>query len=669
MEEIVLRYIEQVLGPLIDPSKRIFVGYLFSALLLGITLPLLFQGTGFKQAWFRIFNKPTWWSRSARADYGVFFINQALMMGIIPRLVSTLAFATLIFEGLHLLFGGRVTLWNSASPWIISSLFTVFLFLLDDFSRYAVHRALHRIPVLWSFHKVHHSAETLNPVTVFRTHPVEGVLFTLRATVVQAIAVAGFMYFFGSRFGLVDVLGANAFVFVFNIAGSNLRHSPVWISYGQCVEKWLISPAQHQIHHSVEKGHHDRNFGVVLAIWDRLGGTLYLAGRREDLTYGLDRNAVFAHDFRSLYIAPFFEAAACLYKPFNKDQPRMSFSIVRRTRSITTLGVIVFALATIMITAKAAAQELNIYSHRQPFLIQPFIDAYSEITGTNINIVYASKGLAQRLQLEGEHSPADLILTVDIARLHVYADKDLLAPVDSEILQKNIPPHLRDSENRWFAFSKRARVIAVSKEAEDALSIKNYEELADPRWKGRICSRPGSHVYNRALIASMIHAKGVAAAENWAQGVVDNLARRPQGNDRAQVKAVYEGVCDIAIINNYYLGKLKHSDKEEHQQWANAVNLIFPNQETRGAHVNISGGGVAKHSRNKEEAVRFMEFLTTAPAQNLYGFVNYEYPVNPDVAPPDELHSWETFKEDTMPIATIAELAPEAQMVIDRVGW
>lgn len=315
------------------------------------------------------------------------------------------------------------------------------------------------------------------------------------------------------------------------------------------------------------------------------------------------------------------------------------------------------------------AGELNIYSHRQPFLIAPFINAYREKTGTKINIVYASKGLAQRLQAEGARSPADVILTVDIARLHVYTDKKLLAQVHSDTLGKNIPAHLRDPNNRWFAFSKRARIIVVSKVAGETQRIKSYEDLADPKWRGRICSRPGSHVYNRALVASLINASGEIEAERWAKGVYENLARRPQGNDRAQVKAIYEGVCDIAIINNYYFGKLKKSDNAKHRKWADAVTLIFPNQSDRGTHVNISGGGIAKHSKNKEEAIRFLEFLTSKAAQDLYGSINYEYPVNPRVSISAELRSWGTFQEDKMPIARIAELASKAQRIIDRVGW
>ncbi|MBJ90863.1 MAG: iron ABC transporter substrate-binding protein [Woeseia sp.] len=326
-------------------------------------------------------------------------------------------------------------------------------------------------------------------------------------------------------------------------------------------------------------------------------------------------------------------------------------------------------VSAVTLTKNALATELNIYSHRQPFLIQPFIDAYENETGTKVNIVYASKGLAQRLQSEGVRSPADLVLTVDIARLSGYANKDLLAPITSSILTKNIPYHLRDADNRWFSFSKRARVIVVAKNTKDVSKIRNYEDLSNNEWRGRICLRPGSHIYNRALLSSVINAVGEESAEAWAEGLVKNLARRPQGNDRAQVKAIYEGVCDISIINSYYYGKLKFSDKDYQRKWAESVRLVFPNQDNRGTHINISGGGVAKYSKNKEEAVRFLEFLVSNVAQALYGEINYEYPVRPGEKPVPELMSWGDFQEDQAAIERIAELAPVAQKIIDRVGW
>ena len=241
---------------------------------------------------------------------------------------------------------------------------------------------------------------------------------------------------------------------------------------------------------------------------------------------------------------------------------------------------------------KVIGAEVNIYSHRQPFLINPFLEKFTAETGIKTNVVYATKGLAQRLKAEGKNSPADVILTVDIGRLYIYDDLDLLASIDSDVLDKNIPQNLKSPENKWFALSKRSRVIVTSKDRVMEGQITKIEDLANQKWKGRICSRPGSHVYNRALMASLILSLGEKAAEEWAKKFVANLSRRPQGNDRAQVKAIFEGQCDISIINNYYFGKLKYSEDTKQREWAKSVRLIFPNQgaEDRGAHINISGG-------------------------------------------------------------------------------
>jgi len=669
MEAVFVDYLKQLTDPFLNPQKRVFIGYLVAAVVAAIGLSYVLSGVGFRKTLSTLFARRVWWSKSARADYWIVAVNQAVMMGVMPRLVSKLAVATLLFETMHIWFDGRPNLWPEAPGWVVAAVFTTTLFVFDDAAKYIVHRALHRIPLLWCFHRVHHTAETLTPFTVYRTHPVEGVIFALRAIFVQAVAIAVFFFFFGDRAELLTLLGANAFLFFFNLTGANLRHSHVWISYGRILERILISPAQHQLHHSIEPRDGNANYGAVLAIWDWIGGSLRLAEEGPPKAFGVRDNLPVTHNLHSIYLLPVVEAFRCLYRPFKRDRSKMPrfFGNNRLPRFLTGGAALLVCFG--LLGTSAAATELNIYSHRQPFLIKPFIDAYKAKTEIKINIVYASKGLAQRLQAEGARSPADVILTVDIARLNVYADKNLLASVESEILNKNIPAHLRDPDGRWFAFSKRARVVAVSKSAKDVHSIKRYEDLADKKWRGRICSRPGSHVYNRALVASMIHAGGLEAAQSWAQGVFDNLARRPQGNDRAQVKAVFEGVCDIAIINNYYFGKLKHSDKPNQREWAAAVDLIFPNQGDRGTHVNISGGGVAKHSKHKAEAVRFLEFLTSKAAQDLYGSINYEYPVNPAVETPKELRSWGTFSEDQMPIARIAELAPEAQKVIDRVGW
>jgi len=337
----------------------------------------------------------------------------------------------------------------------------------------------------------------------------------------------------------------------------------------------------------------------------------------------------------------------------------------------TNMISFIFFVITFIFTPYIMSKEINIYSHRQPFLINPFLELFTKDTGIKTNVVYSKKGLAQRLKAEGENSPADVILTVDIGRLYIYDDLDLLASVESKKLVKNIPAYLRSPENTWFGLSKRARVIVVNNSIIKEGEITRLEDLADSKWKGQICSRPGSHVYNRGIMASVLAEYGEEKSEEWAKGLVANFAKRPQGNDRAQVKAIYEGECTIAIINNYYYGKLKFSEDPEQRKWVENVRLIFPNQGDgdRGAHINISGGGVAKYSQNKNEALALLEFLTSEKAQKLYGEINFEYPVNPKVSPSDELLNWGDFREDNLPIIKIAELAPDAQKIIDRVGW
>ena len=230
--------------------------------------------------------------------------------------------------------------------------------------------------------------------------------------------------------------------------------------------------------------------------------------------------------------------------------------------------------------------------------------------------------------------------------------------------------HLRPPKVAEFALSKRARIVAISKERVSKNSIKRIEDLSDTKWKGKICTRPGSHDYNRSLLASIIAANGEAIAEEWAAGIVANLARKPEGNDRAQAKAIYEGVCDIAVMNTYYFGKMKFNEKNpEQKEWANSIELVFTNQEDRGNHINVAGGGVIKYSKNKDNAIALLEFLTQPKAQVLYSSINYEYPVNPDMQLTDELKSWGEFKEDKLPVEKLAELAPIAQKIIDRVGW
>ena len=339
-------------------------------------------------------------------------------------------------------------------------------------------------------------------------------------------------------------------------------------------------------------------------------------------------------------------------------------------KNIKGLCAVSIAAVALAVPSAAFAQgEVNIYSYRQEFLIRPLLDGFTKKTGVKVNVLFASKGLIQRIKAEGSNSPADVLLTVDIGRLSSAVAEDIAQPVKSEVLAEQIPVQFRGEDNKWFALTRRARVVYASTDrvAQDAIS---YEELADPKWKGRICIRSGQHPYNIALFAAMISHLGEDKAKTWLTGLKSNLARKPSGNDRNQVKGVYSGECDLAIGNTYYMGAMQTNDKNpEQKKWAEAVKVVFPDSDGRGTHVNVSGMVMAKYAPNRENAKKLMEFLASDEAQRIYAEVNYEYPVNPDVAWSDLVKSWGTFKADDIALDRIAELRKRASEMVDEVGF
>ena len=330
------------------------------------------------------------------------------------------------------------------------------------------------------------------------------------------------------------------------------------------------------------------------------------------------------------------------------------------------IGGAVFG-ATTFAAAIASAQEVNVYSLRQEFLVEPLFEKFTEQTGVKVNVIFAEKGLVERIKQEGANSPADILMTVDISRIQQAVDAGVTEAVSNDVINGNIPAHLRDPEGHWFALTQRGRAIYASKDRVAEGEITSYEDLAGPKWEGKICTRSGTHVYNVALFASMIAVHGEEKAKEWLEGLKNNLARKPQGNDRAQVKAIKEGVCDVAIGNTYYYGKML--DNEEQRPWAESVNIVFPNQADRGMSMNISGMSLIKDGPNRENAVKLMEFLTGDVAQQIYAEVNYEYPVKPGVEWAENVKSWGTFKADELPLSDIARLSPDAIKLVDTVGY
>lgn len=324
-------------------------------------------------------------------------------------------------------------------------------------------------------------------------------------------------------------------------------------------------------------------------------------------------------------------------------------------------------LALLACTTPVLAQEINVYSHRQPELIQPLTDAFTAETGIKVNVAFVDKGMAERLVAEGDRSPADLVLTVDIARLMQVADADVLQPVQSDVLESNIPESLRDPADLWFGLTTRARIIYASKERVAPGEVTTYEDLATEKWKGRICSRSGLHDYNVALLGAVIAHYDEATATAWAEGVKANLARKPDGGDRDQVKAIAAGECDIAIGNTYYMGQML-ADPEQVPA-AESVNIVFPTFVNGGTHVNISGIAMTKSAPNKENALKFMEWLSGDAAQKIYAETNHEYPVKPGVERSALVASWGEFTQDSKTLAEIAAQRPAAVKIMETVNF
>lgn len=317
-----------------------------------------------------------------------------------------------------------------------------------------------------------------------------------------------------------------------------------------------------------------------------------------------------------------------------------------------------------------AAEEVNIYSYRKEVLIKPLLDQFTEATGITVNLVSGSAdALLERLKAEGANSPADVLLTVDAGRLIRATDAGVLQPVSSKVLEQTIPAQYREPDGHWFGLSIRSRVIFRSKDRVPEGAITAYADLADPKWKGKVCIRSSSNVYNQSLLASIIAHKGAEAAEAWAAGVVANLGRKPQGGDRDQIKAVAAGECDLAVSNTYYYGRMLNSKNQAEREAARKVALVWPNQEGRGAHVNISGAGITKSAKHKANAIKLLEFLVGDAAQHTYSEVVFEYPVKPGVKPSDTVAGFGPFKADTLNLAEFGKHNADAIRIFDRVGW
>lgn len=316
------------------------------------------------------------------------------------------------------------------------------------------------------------------------------------------------------------------------------------------------------------------------------------------------------------------------------------------------------------------AAEVNVYSARKEHLIKPLLLEFANRTGTQVNLITdKADALLQRIVSEGELSPADVLITVDAGRLYRAQQSQVLQPVDSKILRDSIPEQYREPEGHWFALSLRTRPIMYASDRVQPEELSTYEALSDPRWQKKICIRSSNNIYNQSLVASLLAHSGERDTLAWSQGLVGNFARPPQGGDRDQIRAVAAGQCDLAIANSYYLGKMLASKDPAQREAAEKVKIFWPNQDGRGVHVNISGGAVARHAKNKAAAVELLEFLVSDDAQRWYAQANFEYPVKPGIQSSEMLENWGKFKADTLSLHRLGGLNAEAVMVMDRAQW
>jgi iron(III) transport system substrate-binding protein len=329
-------------------------------------------------------------------------------------------------------------------------------------------------------------------------------------------------------------------------------------------------------------------------------------------------------------------------------------------------------LAAILLTGcSGVADEVNVYSYREENLIKPLLDQFSTQTGIKVNLLTGpAEGLFERLQAEGENTPADILITVDAGNLYLAKVAGLLQPADSGILDAAIPEYLRDPDNEWFGLSYRARVIMYNKTTVQPDAIGRYEDLVNEEWKGRLCLRSSSNIYNQSLLASMIATSGEAAAEEWARGMVANMARSPEGNDRSQIQGAAIGECDVTLANTYYLANLQASSNTDERASVEQIAVIFPNQNDRGTHINVSGAGITRHAKHRDHALKLLEFLVSDEAQRWYAESNHEYPVKEGIPVSETVKAWGfPFKADTLNLSLLGVHNATAVKIFDRAGW
>jgi len=679
------------------PNERVWWLYLAVAALLALAVwAVKLRGRVSLRRF--LFAREVWLHRSALLDYRLMALRALLDATLFaPFVVSSTALAFAVLAALTRWFGGGP--FDGAPLWVVVTALTVATFAAEDLARYLVHRLSHRVPALWELHKVHHSAEALTPFTVYRTHPLEGVLMRAGAAVGIGLAVGGTAWLFRQGTTVWELAGVHALGFLWTSIGGNLRHSHVWLSYGRALEHVLISPAQHQIHHSRDERDFDRNFGVSLAIWDRLFGSLMLSGERTQalregrLRFGVRGASAF--DLQQILLGPFvpshspsrwgshlgFNAVSGVLqegkgvdvgenpkqtdsRPTDEIEPKGSSSVKSNLKINLKSKLAVLSMLAVGVSANAAHADLTIYTDRPTARVQTVADEYTQLTGEKVTIVEMAYGdLVKRLNAEGAASPADVLFVKDLVYLAELANDGRLQPMVSTVVDTEIAPQMKDPKNLWTAVTIRGRTLVYDPSRVDAKELKGYEDLADVKWAGRICVRTSKSAYNEALVAGLIEVHGYLKAKDIVDGWVQNLAADPMPNDNAVLEAVANGTCDVGITNTYYLGAAIAKNP------AFPVRAHFADQNSTGMFGNGTGAGVAVNSKQSAAATKFIELLLSEKHQLAMSAAHFDYPAKMGLVPTTLVKDWGTPKYNDANWTKVGGRAAEARTIFSEVNY
>ncbi len=636
-------WFDRYLIPVDDPGSRLFgLNLLASVALIALFLRWQARGQARRPRTLRalkalLFNRRYWWNRSTRADYGYYLLNSALKaVLVLPFLELSFYFSSVT---LKMLLSGTGAIPSLAPGFLGLLAFSLGAFVFDDLLRFLHHLAMHKVPLLRKLHSVHHSATVLTPFTLYRLHPLESMMATARNSLSAGISLGAFLWLFdGAESSLHSLFGTATFGLLFNFLGSNLRHSHVAFSFGGW-ERLFISPAQHQRHH--HRAGPSVNFGVSLALWDSLAGTLELYRPGSRARFGISRSGK------------------------NKPRRKTMHAKLKWPQAFAALVPAALLLGFASIAAGEQKPKILIYDLAEQNYESAFREVADEM-GVEIELNHGPAAiLLSHLKDPDSPEKPDLVIQQDVLNLGELHRLNLLSPIFSPALEASVPDHLRNLREGWAGLSYHARTLAYNPDLVGPDEVKRYEDLAHPKWKGQFCLRKATYSYTRALIAGMIHGNGLAETERVLRGWVANNDKPIYVGDLYVMQALDAGECAFGLVNTDFFARYKTKVAPESN-----LQLLWMNQGDRGVHVNVMGVALTARSEQKDLAVRFLERVASHEgAMQAFAQIKQAYPANPAFRVRGFLEGLGNFRADRALPSDITRLDGEAKALALKVGY